>query len=96
MGIDIVGHANNHTTDWGVEGMAETLDLLDAAHLTHAGTGHNMTAARAPAYHDGPSGRVGLISATTSFTPMSPAADPLGKVPGRGGANAIRSTEIGL
>ena len=96
MGFDIVGHANNHTTDWGVEGMAETLDLLDAAHLVHAGTGRNMTAARAPAYHDGPSGRVGLISATTSFTPMSPASDPLGKVPGRGGANTIRSTEIGL
>jgi len=96
MGIDIVSHANNHATDWGVEGMAETLDLLDAAHLTHAGTGQSMTAARAPAYHDGRSGRVGLISATTSFTPMSPAADPLGKVPGRGGANTIRSTEIGL
>lgn len=96
MGFDIVGHANNHTTDWGVEGMAETLDLLDAAHLVHAGTGRNMTAARAPAYHDGTLGRVGLISATTSFTPMSPASDPLGKVPGRGGANTIRSTEIGL
>lgn len=96
MGIDIVSHANNHATDWGVEGMAETLDLLDAAHLTHAGTGRSMTAARSPAYHDSPFGRVGLISATTSFTPMSPAADPLGKVPGRGGANTIRSTEIGL
>ncbi len=96
MGIDIVGHANNHTTDWGVEGMMDTLDLLDAAHLVHAGTGRNMTAARAPAYYDGPSGRVGLVSATTTFTPMTPAADPLGKVPGRGGANTIRSTEIGL
>ncbi|NWK94234.1 capsule biosynthesis protein [Sphingobium lactosutens] len=96
MGIDIVGHANNHTTDWGVEGMIDTLDLLDAAHLVHAGTGRSMTAARAPAYHDGPAGRVGLISATTTFTPMTPAADPLGKVPGRGGANTIRSTEIGL
>lgn len=96
MGFDIVGHANNHTTDWGVEGMADTLDLLDAVHLVHAGTGNSMTAARAPAYHDGPMGRVGLISATTSFTPMSPASDPLGKVPGRGGANTIRSTEIGL
>lgn len=96
MGIDIVGHANNHTTDWGVEGMVETLKLLDKAHLVHAGTGRSMTAARAPAYFDGPSGRVGLVSATTSFTPMTPAADPLGKVPGRGGANTIRSTEIGL
>lgn len=96
MGIDIVGHANNHTTDWGVEGMAETLDYLDAAHLVHAGTGRNMTAARAPAYLDSPFGRVGLVSATTTFTPMSPASDALGKVPGRGGANTIRNTEVGM
>jgi poly-gamma-glutamate synthesis protein (capsule biosynthesis protein) len=96
MGVDIVGHANNHATDWGVEGMIDTLDLLDAAHLVHAGTGRSMTAARAPTYYDGPTGRIGLISATTSFTPMTPAADPLGQVPGRGGANTIRSTEIGL
>jgi poly-gamma-glutamate synthesis protein (capsule biosynthesis protein) len=42
MGIDIVGHANNHATDWGVEGMIETLKLLDAAHLVRAGTGRTM------------------------------------------------------
>ncbi|MGA1806313.1 CapA family protein [Sphingobium sp. WW5] len=96
MGIDIVGHANNHATDWGVEGLYDTLALLDGAHIVHAGTGRSMTAARAPAYYDGPHGRVGLVSATTSFTPMSPASDPLGQVPGRGGANTIRSIEVGL
>ena len=95
MGIDIVGHANNHATDWGVEGMFETLKLLDAAHLVRAGTGRTMAEARAPAYYDGPQGRVALVSATTTFTPMTPAADPLGRVPGRPGANTIRSTEVG-
>ena len=95
MGIDIVGHANNHATDWGVEGMIETLKLLDAAHLVRAGTGRTMAEARAPAYFDGPQGRIALVSATTTFTPMSPAADPLGRVPGRAGANVIRSTEVG-
>lgn len=95
MGIDIVGHANNHATDWGVEGMMETLKLLDAAKLVRAGTGRTMAEARAPAYYDGPQGRVALVSATTTFTPMTPAADPLGRVPGRPGANTIRSTEIG-
>ncbi len=95
MGVDIVGHANNHATDWGVEGMIETLKLLDAAKLVRAGTGRTMAEARAPAYYDGPQGRVALVSATTTFTPMTPAADPLGRVPGRPGANTIRSTEIG-
>ncbi len=96
MGIDLVGHANNHTTDWGVEGMADTLKLLDDAGLVHAGTGRSLAAARAPHYLDAPKGRIGLVSATTSFTPMSRAADPIGDIPGRGGANAIRSTEIAL
>lgn len=95
MGIDIVSHANNHATDWGAEGLIETLKLLDAAHLVRSGTGRTMSEARAPAYHDGPKGRVALVSATTTFTPMTPAADPLGRVPGRAGANTIRSTEIG-
>lgn len=96
MGFDIVGHANNHATDWGVEGMLDTLDLLDGASIVHAGTGRSMAGARAPAYHDIPAGRLGLISATTSFTAMTPAADPVGRVPGRPGANTIRRTEIGL
>ncbi|WP_404712222.1 CapA family protein [Sphingomonas sp. MMS24-J13] len=96
MGIDIVSEANNHTTDWGVEGMAATMDLLDAADIVHAGTGASMSAARAPRYLDAAKGRIGLVSATTSFTPMSPAADPVGSVPGRAGANVIRSTEIAL
>lgn len=95
MGIDIVSHANNHSTDWGAEGLIETLKLLDAARLVRSGTGRTMAEARAPAYFDGAQGRVGLVSATTTFTPMSPAADPLGRVPGRAGANVIRSTEIG-
>lgn len=94
MGIDIVSHANNHATDWGVEGMLETRRLLDEAGLVHAGTGPNMTAARSPEYLDAPIGRIGLISATTTFTPMTPASDALGKVPGRGGANTIRSTVV--
>lgn len=96
MGIDIVSHANNHATDWGVEGMLETGHLLDQAGLVHAGTGPNMTSARSPEYLDAPIGRIGLIAATTTFTPMSPASDALGKVPGRGGANVIRSSIVGL
>lgn len=96
MGFDVVGLANNHSTDWGVEGLLETLVLLDDAALAHAGAGRSMTRARAPTYHDVGAGRVGLISATTSFTAMTPAADPLGRVPGRPGANTIRREEIGL
>ena len=95
MGFDIVSHANNHATDWGAEGLFETLDHLDKGGLIAAGTGRNLAAARAPRYLDVPAGRIALVAASSSFTAMSRAADPLGEVPGRPGVNALRTERIG-
>jgi poly-gamma-glutamate capsule biosynthesis protein CapA/YwtB (metallophosphatase superfamily) len=96
MGFNIVSFANNHVTDWGVEGLRETTRRLDDAGIVHAGAGRNLSAARAPRYLDLPAGRVALIAATSSFTPMSRAADGLGEVPGRPGVNALRTEQINL
>jgi poly-gamma-glutamate synthesis protein (capsule biosynthesis protein) len=96
MGIDIVSHANNHSTDWGAEGLIATLEHLDAAGLVYSGTGRSLSEARAPAYLDTGHGRVGLVSASTTFTPMSRAADPVGHVPGRAGVNYVRLDRVGL
>lgn len=95
MGFDIVSHANNHTTDWGAEGLLETLDHLQKGGLVAAGSGRNMTAARAPRYLDAPAGRIALVAASSSFTPMSRAADPLGEVAGRPGLNTLRTERVG-
>jgi poly-gamma-glutamate capsule biosynthesis protein CapA/YwtB (metallophosphatase superfamily) len=95
MGFDIVSHANNHTTDWGAEGLAETLHHLKAGGLVSAGSGHNMSAARAPRYFDAPAGRIALVAGSSTFTPMSRAADPLGTVPGRPGLNTLRTERVG-
>jgi poly-gamma-glutamate synthesis protein (capsule biosynthesis protein) len=96
MGFDILTNANNHATDWGVEGLAATLDLLDEAGLVHAGTGASASAARQPAYADLAFGRIGVVAATSTFPPMSRASDGLGAVNGRGGVNAIRTQRFGL
>lgn len=37
--------ANNHMMDYGVEGLTQTLEVLDRAHIAHAGAGHNYAAA---------------------------------------------------
>ena len=91
MGFTIVSHANNHATDWGVEGMDETGRHLTAAKLVWGGTGKTMAAARAPRYLDTAKGRVAIVSATSTFTPMSVAANPVGSVPGRPGVNSLRT-----
>ncbi len=92
MGFKMVGRANNHATDWGVEGLLETDSALDESGLIHAGTGSTLAAARAPQFLDTSFGRVSLVSFASTFTPMSRALDPSGQVPGRAGLNALRTT----
>lgn len=48
-GVSFASLANNHTLDFEAEGMRETLALLDAAAIAHAGAGEHAAAAGAPA-----------------------------------------------
>ncbi|WP_431952086.1 CapA family protein [Nocardia lijiangensis] len=41
--------ANNHVLDFGVHGLTDTVDTLDAAGIQHAGAGADLDGARAPA-----------------------------------------------
>src|SRR5260370_23321972 len=77
-GFSMISRANNHATDWGVEGMRETDQLLDAAGIVHAGTGEVRSSARAARFLSTPKGRVGFISLSSTFTPMSTSMHPLG------------------
>jgi poly-gamma-glutamate synthesis protein (capsule biosynthesis protein) len=96
MGFDVVSRANNHTTDWGIEGMRETDAALDEGGLVHAGSGENRAAARAGHYVDTDRGRVALVSMASTFTPLSRSAPPLGTAPGRPGLNALRLTRTNI
>ncbi|MBI2835973.1 MAG: CapA family protein [Acidobacteria bacterium] len=90
MGFDLFNQANNHTTDWGVEGMLETSRLLDSLGLTHAGTGMTLGEATHAGYLDAKKGRFALIGLATTFTPMSMAGDPRPEVKGRPGLSGLR------
>jgi hypothetical protein len=90
MGFDLFNRANNHTTDYGVEGMRLTNTLLDEAGIVHAGSGMTLGQASRPAYFDTPKGRIALIGLATTFTPMSRAGEARDDVMGRPGLNALR------
>ncbi len=90
MGFLLFSRANNHTTDYGVEGMRVTDALLDELGISHAGSGENLGQASRPAYLDTRNGRVALISLATSFTPMSRAGASRPEIRGRPGLNALR------
>ncbi len=92
IGFDVMSRANNHATDWGLEGMRQTSRALDEAGIVHAGVGEHRAAARAARFFDTDKGRVALISMASTFTPLSRSAPPVGEAPGRPGVNALRTT----
>ncbi|VIO69130.1 Capsule biosynthesis protein CapA [Bradyrhizobium ivorense] len=92
MGFNLLSRANNHSLDWGVEGMRETSRALDLSGIVHAGAGENLAQAAAARFLETPRGRVALVSFASSFTPLSRAADPAGEAPGRPGVNSLRLT----
>ncbi len=89
MGIGMLSCANNHATDYGVDGLTAMLAHLRAAKIAHAGAGANLAAARKPAYLDTPAGRVALIAATSFYPPWTRAADQRPDTGGRPGINPL-------
>ena len=90
MGFDLFNNANNHTTDYGVEGMRLTNRLMDEWGLIHSGTGENLGWASRPGYLETPKGRIALIGMASTFTPMSRAGRAGPTVQGRPGLNPLR------
>jgi poly-gamma-glutamate synthesis protein (capsule biosynthesis protein) len=68
-GFDVLAMATNHMLDYGHEGMLQTIDLLDAAGIAHAGAGADEGAAHAPAIISANGTRVAILSYTSVFTP---------------------------
>src|SRR3989454_9867053 len=96
IGVDVMSRANNHATDWGLDGLRQTSRALDEAGIVHAGVGENRASARGARYFDTEKGRVALISLASTFTPLSRSAPPAGEAPGRPGVNALRTTRYSL
>jgi len=78
-GIDCCVLANNHVLDWGHAGLLETLATLQAAGIRHAGAGHDVAEAAAPATLALAGGGRVLVygfASTTSGVPRDWAAAP--------------------
>ena len=90
LGFNCTAFANNHTLNYGEEGVLHTLDALRDADLVCAGAGANLGEARLPAYLDTTRGRVGLIGCASSFAKGQSAGDQSAILPGRPGLNPLR------
>jgi poly-gamma-glutamate capsule biosynthesis protein CapA/YwtB (metallophosphatase superfamily) len=90
IGFTVVSLANNHATDYGIEGMKQTWRLLDHAGVLHAGSGENLQQAMAPVYVGTAPRCVAVIAVTTSATSESRATYTQGEIVGRPGVNVLR------
>ncbi|MBO9600512.1 MAG: CapA family protein, partial [Cohnella sp.] len=63
-GFDFLSLANNHTMDYGWEGLSDTMDALDEAEIRHAGSGNDEVEAFTPAYVEGNGKNVAFIGLT--------------------------------
>ena len=61
-GFNVVSLANNHTLDYGAEGLAETLQALDTVGIAYAGAGMNLQDARRPVILQAAGKRVALLA----------------------------------
>lgn len=91
-GIDMVGHANNHTFDYGSIGVLENLENLTAAGVLLAGSGPDLEYARAPRYFTSSDGTVALVSMSSTFAPYGKASLSRFDMHGRPGLNPLTVT----
>jgi poly-gamma-glutamate capsule biosynthesis protein CapA/YwtB (metallophosphatase superfamily) len=89
-GINLLSSANNHAYDYGEGGLLATMKNLDASGLAYAGSGRNLSEARAPRYLDTGRGRVALISVSSTFPAEARAMEQRPDLQGHPGINTLR------
>ncbi len=90
FGFDFLGFANNHSMDWGPDGLLQTLRRCRDKGVAVAGAGKNLADAAAPVCRTFEGGRVAFLAVTSSFDDAARAGDASRTIPGRPGLNALR------
>jgi poly-gamma-glutamate synthesis protein (capsule biosynthesis protein) len=94
MGFDLVARSNNHSGEYGYEGLLETNSWLDKAGVVYAGSGEKYASARAARFVSTSRGRVGMVATASSYSAAMVAEPARGEWPGRGGQSALRYTRF--
>lgn len=88
-GIDMLAHANNHTTDYGPGAVLETLRHAKEAGLILSGSGTDLQSARAPAYLQRKGLTFAHVSMASTFVPYGRASKSRADLAGRPGVNPL-------
>lgn len=74
-GFTVVSLANNHMLDYGADGLAQTVDTLDATGIKHAGAGADLAAARQPALLEAGGKKIAVLAYSITLPENFYAAD---------------------
>ena len=96
LGFDFASKANNHSADFGIEGLLESKRHLEEAGLRVPGAGRNRAFARAAQIMDTPRGRVAVVGAASTFVGSAPAGQGEGMSEGRPGISVLRTRRVGV
>ena len=66
-GFTVMSLANNHTMDYGIEGLEQTMAALDEAGIQHAGAGMSLAEARRPAFIKSGDQVLGFLAYSLTF-----------------------------
>lgn len=61
-GFTVVSLANNHTLDYGADGLADTMQALDSVGVAHTGAGANVHEARRPVIVNAAGKRIAILA----------------------------------
>ena len=94
LGLRLMGTANNHTLDYGYEGLFASLENLDRVGIAHAGAGADLAQAARPGFFDSRAGRVSDVNCASTFAPYFPAGPAHPYLKGRPGINALHADYV--
>ncbi len=90
FGFNMMGFSNNHTMDFGPDGLLETIEHVNKHDIALAGVGKTLAEAAEPVYRTFKGGRVAFIALTSSFTDAARAGYASKFLKGRPGLNPLR------
>lgn len=93
-GFNIFNTANNHSGDFGQEGLSATIRHLNERRMCFAGTGNTLQEAASACYLETKQARIALIGLTATLDPASIAGGQGPTMRGRPGLNPLRFKTI--
>jgi poly-gamma-glutamate synthesis protein (capsule biosynthesis protein) len=90
IGFNLLSFANNHTGDFGPQGVIDTIEACEERGLIHSGIGRSLEEARMAQFLDSREGRIALVSTSTTRSAEFAASTAGTGIPARAGLNPLR------